>query len=125
MGVRRRQTNRQASPEARARRRELVQVLYVDQRLGSTAIAKRLGVSHATVRDDLIVMGVHIRKTHQHASPAQRAARELEVERLYRGGMTIVEIADELGLTGPTVWNDLRRCQVPRRPIARRPKPSA
>lgn len=105
------------------KRRRLARTLYVEQHLGTPAIAKRLGVSHSTVRDDLEAMGVRRRQENRKATPEERAARELEVERLYLGGLTCAEIAAELGLTTATVFNDLRRRHVPTRSIARRPVP--
>jgi DNA invertase Pin-like site-specific DNA recombinase len=103
---------------ARQQRRAQVRELYLAG-MGAPPIARRLSVTLRTVQCDLERMSIPRRQTWARSRPEERAAREREAARLYALGRTLAEIAEATGVTQSTIWRDLDRCGIPRRPTTR------
>ena len=82
----------------------LIVGLYVDDKRTTEEIGAQFGVSHTTIRRVLRARGVTLRR-------AVKRCPDLKAEcvRLYRGGMTMKEIAPALGLTEAQVHHRLAK----------------
>lgn len=94
---------------------EVIAQLVVDYQAGvsSPELQKRYGLSKGTVLRLLNEAGVEMRRR-------GLSAEQLgEVVRLYESGMTIREVARDLGVPKTTVQNALERTRTVKRPAAR------
>lgn len=81
--------------------------------LSTPQIAAELGVSTATIRNDLIALGIDRRST----VPPDLDDRRARATDLYGRGLTMDQVAAELGVSSATVRNYLAALGVDRRPV--------
>jgi len=89
---------------------------YTQERMTTVEIAAHLAVSAQTVTRALLRNGVVPRRDQRPRHDGVKAqGREEHILRAYREGLSRTEIAKQVGVTGATVLNVLRRNDEPRR----------
>lgn len=91
--------------------------LYIDERYGIRAIAKKFGINYKVIKARLVYYGIPIRnveetKAHRkypNGHPAKRKAKVDEVIRLIHNGLNKKEIASILKVNERTIYSTLKR----------------
>ena len=104
-------TREKTKSEKIAERREKVARLYSEGK-SAKKIAEELGVSYATIYQDIRLLreeGTLEKSTRKKRATIGRVAeRRKELERLYNEGKSVLEIAEELGVSRDVIYQDIR-----------------
>lgn len=106
-------------PDSARPSKETYEELYVRQALSVRQLAKRFGFSAKFIRDELARVGVERRPPGRHKWAAVEARTEQAYKALYiEKGMSVREVARELGVCPDVVVKDMERFGLDRRPVS-------